>query len=180
MKLPQVLLAVLAVFACSLVVGGVVVMVEGPPTRPRMTAQGPEVPTSAPEPRGTALSVLRQWDARRAAAWAAGDTGVLRALYTPDSVAGRRDVSMLRRWVDRGLRVRGMQMQVLGSTVVEETADRLVVRITDRLTGAVAVGRGSRVVLPSDRESTRTISLRRIAGEWRVAAVSEGPWRAPR
>lgn len=178
MNLPRVLLAVLAVLTCSLVVVGVTALVDRPPPRPRPTATGQAAPAPTPEPpRTTALSALRQWDASRAAAWAGGDVPALRELYTRSSEAGRRDVSMLRRWVERGLRVQGMQMQVLDSAVVEESAVRMVVRVTDRLTGAVAVGRGRRVVLPGDGVSSRRIMLRRVAGQWRVAAVTSVPFR---
>ncbi|MEJ7834213.1 MAG: hypothetical protein WKF79_14965, partial [Nocardioides sp.] len=156
---------------------GVTAVLERPPPRPRIEAQGSVAPTPSPETRRTAaLSVLRQWDARRAAAWAGGDVPALRRLYTRGSEAGRRDVSMLRRWVDREWRVQGMQMQILASTVVEESAARVAVRVTDRLTGAVAVGRGRRVVLPGDGATTRQITLRRMAGEWRVAAVEPAPF----
>ena len=53
------------------------------------------------------------WDAARAEAWADGDVRRLGELYTPDSVAGRRDRAMLRAWLARGLVVRGLTTQVL-------------------------------------------------------------------
>jgi len=39
------------------------------------------------------------------------------------------------------------------------------------------VSRGTRVVLPRDTASTRTVLLRRCAGEWRVAEVRGQPAR---
>ncbi len=50
------------------------------------------------------LAVLRQWDRRRARAWAQGDPEALATLYVPGSTAGERDLARLRRYVDRGLR----------------------------------------------------------------------------
>src|SRR5690349_3115068 len=44
------------------------------------------------------LTVLRDWDRGRAAAWRTGDADALRRLYTAGSEAGARDVAMLRRW----------------------------------------------------------------------------------
>jgi hypothetical protein len=121
--------------------------------------------------RVAALGVLRTWDIRRAAAWAAGDEAALAALYTDGSAAGRRDRAMLGRYVARGLRVRGMRMQVLAGKVRSRTAGRIVLVVTDRLAHAVAVRRGTRVVLPRDRATRRTVVLRRVTGEWRVAQV---------
>jgi len=80
---------------------------------------------------------------------------------------------MLRRYLDRGLSVR-LRTQVLSTRVVTETDRRLVLLVTDRLASAVAVGRGRRVVLPTDEPSTRRITLTRSAGSaWRVATVVE-------
>jgi hypothetical protein len=118
-----------------------------------------------------ALSVLRQWDAARARAWGSGDVRALRSLYLRDAPAGVRDVAMLTRWRDRGLRVEGMQTQVLVARVVGYAADHLVLVVTDRLARAVAAGRGQRVLLPSDGVSTRRLTFRRIDGVWRVASV---------
>ena len=115
--------------------------------------------------------MLRAWDVRRAAAWAAGDEAALAALYTDRSAAGRRDRAMLGRYGARGLRVRGMRMQVLAAKVRTRTTGRIVLVVTDRLAHAVAVGQGIRVALPRDRATRRTIVLRRGAGEWRVARV---------
>ena len=47
-------------------------------------------------PPTMAREVLADWDARRADAWATGDAVALSGLYVPSSVAGRRDVAMLR------------------------------------------------------------------------------------
>ncbi|MCW2793151.1 MAG: hypothetical protein JWO76_2249 [Nocardioides sp.] len=169
MTLPRVLLAVLVLIllsALAVAVGGVVRSTEPRPA-PRPLLLG----RPAPEPESAAVRVLRAWDVRRARAWSRGETGALRRLYVARSSAARHDVAMLRAWSRRGLRVRGMRMQVLGVDVRAQGPDRIVLMVTDRLTGAVAVGSGTRVPLPRDAASTRTVTLRRVTGEWRVASV---------
>jgi hypothetical protein len=185
--LPRLLLVVLVLTALGALAAGVAGVVEGGPsvvvTPERPTSPESRLPvtgnraakpgraTAAPRRRVAALAVLGAWDVRRAAAWAAGDEAALAALYTDGSAAGRRDRAMLGRYVARGLRVRGMRMQVLAGKVRSRTAGRIVLVVTDRLAHAVAVRRGTRVVLPRDRATRRTIVLRRVAGEWRVAQV---------
>jgi hypothetical protein len=185
--LPRLLLVVLVLTALGALAAGVAGVVEGRPsvvvTPERPTSPESRLPvtgnraakpgraTAAPRRRVAALAVLGAWDVRRAAAWAAGDEAALAALYTDGSAAGRRDRAMLGRYGARGLRVRGMRMQVLGGKVRSRTAGRIGLVVTDRLAHAVAVRRGTRVVLPRDRATRRTIVLRRVAGEWRVAQV---------
>ncbi|NYJ01715.1 hypothetical protein HNR19_002413 [Nocardioides thalensis] len=121
------------------------------------------------------LTVLRDWDRRRAAAWRDGDPARLGALYVPGSAAGAHDVAMLERWVRRGLRVRGMAMQVLSVDLRVRTDRRIVLEVTDRLAGPVAVGRGRRWPLPRDGVSVRRLEFRRTAGRWLLAAVQAQP-----
>lgn len=138
-------------------------------------------PPAAPAARGVvatpmdlpAAQVLRHWDARRAAAYAAGSSRLLADLYVDGSRAGASDVRLLRAYRARGWRVTGMRMQVLAIRVLERRSEHLRVEVTDRLEHAVAVRDGQRVVLPRDRSSTRRISFERGAdAEWRVAAVA--------
>lgn len=127
-------------------------------------------PASVAEPRPEveAAAVLAAWDTDRAAAWAAGDVGRLRSLYAPGSVAGERDVAMLRRWLDRGLVVTGIQMQVLSLRELFRSPHRMALAVVDRVVGAAADG----VALPSDTPTARTLELRRVDGEWLVASVA--------
>lgn len=141
-----------------------------------------ETPASAPVPAGSAgpaRDVLTEWDARRGAAWAAGDLRALRALYTPAAGAGRRDVAMLRAWTRRGLVVQDLRTQVLRLDARRERPGLLVLEVTDRVVGGVAVGRGVRLALPADRASRRVLVLRRRGEDWRVAAVRPGGAPAP-
>jgi hypothetical protein len=168
MRLPRILLGVLAAVACGALVW-VVVVVAGTEPRPRAGAEAR--PPGEPEDLATVMRALRQWDEGRARAWARADLAALRSLYAPGSAAGARDVRMLRQWRDRGLRVEGMQTQVLGVEVVAQSPDRLVLVVTDRLARAVAAGRGHRVVLPADGATSRRMTLGLVDRVWRVTSV---------
>jgi|GEM_PF-2416921 len=143
--------------------------------------------TDAPPPRlapsvtvteaVASLAVLRDWDRARSAAWARGDVAALRRIYAAGSSVGAHDVAMLRRWVDRGLRVRRMVMQVLTVELRVRTGRRIVLDVTDRLADAAAVvaGRGEQQPLPRDGLTTRRLSFRLTGGRWVLAAAYERP-----
>jgi hypothetical protein len=151
-------------FALCLVVG-----CAGPAAEEREPAR----PLPAAVAEAPARVVLRSWDRRRAAAYAAGSPLRLRALYA--GRAGDSDVRLLEGYRSRGWRVAAMRMQVLALAVTAHGQDRWRVRVTDRLAGAVAVRGSRRVLLPRDRASTRTVTLvRGVDGVWRVAAVRPG------
>ncbi len=133
---------------------------------------GPVDTTAAKAPAGPApVVVLAAWDDRRAEAWARGSPRLLARLYTPDSVAGRDDRTMLRAWMRRGLSVHGLRTQLLSVDELAHTRSTWTLRVTDRLVGGVAVGSGVRLPLPADNASTRTVRLRLVDGQWRVAEV---------
>lgn len=138
-------------------------------------------PSPAPD-RTAALVALREWDARRAAAWRHGDPGALQDLYVAGSVSGRADRALLRAYAARGLRVPDLAVQRASVRVEAAAADEVVLVVTDRVvaTAARTVG-GRRLALPRDGWSTRRLQLRRVAGEWRVVEVSDlaGPARRP-
>jgi hypothetical protein len=131
--------------------------------------------SAASAPAGPpSVEILRTWDARRAQAWARGDARLLRALYTPGSVAGRRDLAMLRAWAASGLVVQQLRTQLLSVRELSHRQSARTLLVTDRLVGGVAVGAGVRRPLPQDGATTRTIRLLRRAGEWRIAWVLPG------
>lgn len=115
------------------------------------------------------VGILHGWDRSRARAYADGDASALRRLYVEGSRTGRRDVAILKRYAQRGLRIRGLANQLLGVRTLHESQDRLVLEVTDRLVGGVAVGRGHRLALPGDQVSRRRVVLRLIDETWRVA-----------
>ncbi|WP_244928719.1 hypothetical protein [Nocardioides sp. W7] len=177
MSAPRLPLVVLALLATAVLVAASLAVLDGRHPSPRVEAAPEAVPA-----RAEAAAVLADWDRRRAAAWAAGDPAGLGRLYTPGSRAGREDVAMLRRWVDRGLRVTGLRMQVLDVRADNRQGPRWELVVTDRLAGGQAVGRRTRTALPRDGWSTRRIVLEQTRGEWRVGAVRTLPARpsAPR
>ncbi|WP_148615114.1 hypothetical protein [Nocardioides rubriscoriae] len=171
----RVLLSVLAGALCGVVVTCGVLVVRSPDAAPpapsARPADGRATPVATP-PAARARQVLRHWDAERARAWTSGDVRALAGLYTPGSVAGRRDAAMLRAWAGRGLRVTGLTTQVLRLQVLLDRPRRLVLVVTDRVAHVSA----GDLVLPHDRPSTRRIVLARSpVGRWRVASVSPEP-----
>jgi len=121
--------------------------------------------------RVEAVEVLRAWQRRRAAAWAAGDVVGLRGLYV-DRAAARPDVRLLRLWLRRGLVVEGMAHQLLAHRVLEERNALVRVSVTQRLVGAtVRLADGRQVPLPRTRPERRDVTLVRTDGEWRVLRI---------
>lgn len=132
----------------------------------------------------SSLAILRDWDRRRAEAWRTGDRAALRRLYVRDAAAGRRDLAMLRRWLQRGLRVDEMSMQVLAVELRARSSRRLVLVVTDRLATARAVraadpgAEGATdapqgVALPRDTATVRRLVFQRIGGRWLLAGATE-------
>lgn len=162
MRTPRLLLLVLLTLACTgLGIG--VVAVSGREARPAVPARA-----SLPTADGP-VAILREWDRRRAAAWASGDPAALRSLYAARSTAGERDVARLSRWLAQGLRIRRLETQVLRVRVLEERRDAVRLLVTDRIARAETT---SGLRLPDDAPSTWRIWMRRVAGEWKVGAVS--------
>lgn len=144
-----------------------------PPRGPMVASVRRPVSTVIPPGRGgvvRAAAVLRSWDARRSRAWAEGDVTGLRELYVEG--AGARDVRLLNRYTDRGLRVEGLTTQLLAVEVVSRAPGRWHLRVTDRVAGGVVVAGRDRYRLPGDRAATRSIRLvRDRGGPWRVRDV---------
>lgn len=172
------LVTVLLVAGCSSY-GDATAPLRASAARPAPTVGGGVVVAAAPSSHseGTparlpAAAVLHSWDRRRAEAWAAGDVQALADLYVHRSAAGQADVALLRSYLRRGFKVRGLRMQVFALRVLSHSRRRVRLRVTDRLERAVAVRAGSAVPLPGGRASTRVVALvRGVDGRWRVAAV---------
>lgn len=129
-------------------------------------------PTGATVPRAPDPgAVLRDWDAARAAAWAAADPAALRDLYLPGSSAGRRDLRSLQAYADRGLRVTGLRMQRLAQRVLILTDARLRLEVVERLAGAVVEDGSAVRRLPTGQPVRRVIDLRRDGAVWKVASI---------
>jgi hypothetical protein len=137
----------------------------------------PEAPLAAdPDelPEVDPLELIHTWDARRASAYAEADVAALRGLYADGSIAGRRDVAVLRSYRARGLRVVGLTTQLLDVRSVLQLRGEVVLRVTDRLAAAFAVGPGRRIRLPAGTARTRVVTLVDEGRGWVVAEVR--PW----
>ena len=166
--MPRAVLLTAAVAVAVTVAATAAVLVSGLPGGGDRVA-----PRAAPGQDDAAVRVLRGWDARRASAYAAGSPARLADLYVAGSSAGTADVRVLRGYLGRGLRVRGLRMQLLAVSVVDRLDDRWRLAVTDRVAGGVAVGRGRRLALPRDRADTHVVTLMRGGDHrWRVAAVT--------
>ena len=177
---PRRLLPVLTALACACVVATLVVTVARPgePT-PRTPGPAGARPAEArpsktlPSGDGSASEVLADWDARRSAAWAAGDVDALAGLYAAGSRTGAADVRLLGHYRDRGLTVQGLTTQLLAVSVVQRGPRRLVLDVTDRVVAGRAVGGTRPVALPTDRASTRRVVLVRPGRTWLVAEARD-------
>jgi hypothetical protein len=119
------------------------------------------------------LAVLHRWDTARASAYASGDVERLRRLYATGSGAAAADVRVLRRYTARGLVITGMRRQVLEAQVRHWSGHRLVLRLTDRLVGAVAVGGATRTPLPTAGFHRWLLELRREDRRWVLSRIEE-------
>lgn len=172
MELRRMLLTMTVVLGCLGVTGGLVWQFSWSSTSGESTTQPARARPAAAGELSAERSIVAAWDRRRARAWEQGDVRRLRGLYVSGSDAGRRDLEMLRDYRKRGLTVRGMRMQVLTWKVVRSEPDRLVVDLTDRLTGAQVIGGDDRVrALPTDRATQRRLTLVRQQGRWLMARV---------
>lgn len=180
-RIPRALLVLTAGLTVGLV--GVVMLAHAPTSAPRPAQPVAPAPVQASVGSDGVLAVLHDWDVRRAAAWAAGDPDALARLYAPRSRAGAADVALMRRYVARGLVVRGMRMQVLRVRVITARPRLLQLQVTDRLAAALAVGVGDPTAarrLPADAASTHLLVLRRSGpgrGSWLMARVSASSGR---
>jgi hypothetical protein len=163
-------LTVVPITAAGVASGGAA----GGASRPDVAVRRVTAPLSA---ELSASRVLRAWDRRRATAWSRADPAALAGLYTARSRTGAGDVADLHRWRRRGLRVVGLREQVAELHLRAATTNGLVLRVTDRTVGAVAVGGGRRTALPSSAWATHRIRLVRRHGRWRVAEVVAQPAR---
>jgi len=168
LRVPLVVLVLVVGVGCGVAARAILSLGEhagGAGSRTGATAQ------AAPPQSTHALVVLRAWDEGRSRAWAEGDVAALARLYVRGSTAGHRDCALLRAYLQRGVTVPELRMQILRSAVLVDRPRRVVIRLTERLSSRGArVGTDS-VLLPRDRADTRIVELRRVQGTWRVVRV---------
>lgn len=142
------------------------------PAAPATASDGASVAAAAAPPLvPQAVRVLAAWDRERTAAWAAGDVVALRGLYAAGSRTGSRDVAMLSAYAARGLRVRGLEVQLLAWEVRDRSPTQVRLVVTDRVVGGVVAGAGETRSLPADQPSRRIVRFVRRGEQWLVAEV---------
>jgi hypothetical protein len=117
-------------------------------------------------------AVLSGLDALRARAYADLRPGLLRRVYTPRSRVLRHDRALLRRYQQRGLRVVGLRIRVLGLREDTRRDGRVVLRVRDQVASGTLVGATGRRRLPGDAADARAITLRESDGRWLISAVT--------
>lgn len=116
--------------------------------------------------------VLESLLARRASAYAEANAAALASVYLPGSAVLERDREILRDWHRRGLTVRGASVRLHSVHLVDHSPDRAVLRVVDRLAGAVAVATdGSTRALPHDRPTRHRVLLVKTVQGWRISSV---------
>jgi hypothetical protein len=141
------------------------------------------VPAPEPPPAGAevraALAVLHRWDAERSAAYTSADGRRLEALYAPGSSAGAADVRLLAGYAAHGWRITAVTTQVRSVRVLAHTADRWLLRTTDRVRGLADAPQRCRP-LPAGGYRTHNLELVRSGAVWVMASVRPAPSRGSR
>jgi hypothetical protein len=137
---------------------------------PASTTEGSR--DTAPSGSDHWLRELERLDRLRAKAWTTGTPRGLRRVYAPDSAVLRADRRMLRTYISRGLRTDGVRLEFAMVRVVDRRPREVELAVVDRL-GPVRVHTdiGGAASLPADQPTAHTIVLRRVGGQWLIAAV---------
>lgn len=127
-------------------------------------------PTAAP-PDWTSL--VQRFDDLRDRALITADPAFLAQVYLPSATALTADRETVASLRSRGLRVAGLHTTVASATARGVPADTVTLRVTDTRSGYRLVDGDGHVVGTGDPRPTMsyTMSLRRTASGWRVAAV---------
>lgn len=124
--------------------------------------------------------VLAELDARRSAAFAAGDAAQLDAVYAPGSPPLAADVASLDELHAAGLTPRGLAIEVVAVKVVEVTPGQVELAVRDRLAAYDLVDASGQVVehrpVRGEREWRVTVVPASTAGpadlyDWRISAI---------
>lgn len=115
--------------------------------------------------------MLRDWDARRAAAFASADPVALGRLYVRGSGLARQDLTVLRDYTRRDVRVTELVPQVTSARVLTASGKVVELALVERVgVTRVAVGARERALAPS-RFARRTVRFERVLGSWRLSSV---------
>ncbi|RKS74011.1 hypothetical protein CLV35_2509 [Motilibacter peucedani] len=145
-----------------------------PATGVAVPAAASPAPSAPPQPADDWPAVLASLDLRRSAAFEAADPVALGVVYAPGAPAAARDRALLESYRAAGVRVLGLRTTTTAVTVQQPGADRVVLRVTDRLHGSLTRA-GSPAQEVSRGSRTWQVELRRAAGEWRTWEVGATP-----
>jgi hypothetical protein len=119
------------------------------------------------------LRVLSALDARRAAAWRAGEPARLTSVYLAGSPVLAADQKMLSDYRRRGLSVSGVHVSYFVVDAQVQPGGAVCLLVVDRLGPAVVHDRsGTAETLPVDQPTRHRVVLRRVDGAWRIARIS--------
>ncbi len=133
------------------------------------TQQNPQDQTSQDRWRAT----LAGLDVTRAEAFEKGDEALLGRVYAAGSSALAEDTKTLREISGRGARATGLRYEVTALEIREEGADKVVLRITDRLLPYSFVALDGTVLAEQTGKppQTRDVILVNTADGWRIAQL---------
>jgi hypothetical protein len=128
------------------------------------------------EQRSGWASTLATLDADRSRAFAAGDPVRLREVYAADGPALRRDVAVLRRLTEAGLRAQGLRLSARDVAVQARSAGQVRLAVTDVMPAYRLVDERGAVVerRPGRGSRSWTVVLAREGAGWRVYDVVRG------
>ncbi|HEU0286344.1 MAG TPA: hypothetical protein VFR22_04805 [Nocardioidaceae bacterium] len=116
-------------------------------------------------------AILDRLDRQRERAYAAEDPALLRAVYVSGSPVLRHDLTTLRAYSDRGVRLTGVRLRTLDVKPLGRSGPYVRLHVVDQLDRPTAHGADGTVRLPRDRATVRVIVLRDATDGWRIAAV---------
>lgn len=132
-------------------------------------------PVSAPSPAKEAwFDVVANLDRLRARAFDAADTAALSQVYVPSAAAYATDVATIRSMIDAGEHAQGFVATVTAVKPLSGTPTTERLHVVDRLSRYVLVDANGTVVDSgaARRATSFTMTLAKIDGTWRVAAIS--------
>jgi hypothetical protein len=136
---------------------------------PKPSAATPTTASRSPEKVWG--SVLAGLDAARGRAFEQVDEAALADVYEPGSAVYAADLALLRQVASGGGHVSGLSLRVLDLQIREQTADRVVLRVTEQLAAYQILDASGNVVARKEQGAPERhdVTLVRTAGGWRIS-----------
>lgn len=141
------------------------------PGLPTTPAPMISTPDPGPPPASRWERVLNRLDSARQAAYRAGDPARLADVYLPGSAVLRRDRRTLMAYERRGVRLRGVRLEIHSVDVRQREGRSVRLRVVDQLSRPTAHTAAGPILLPQDLPTRRIVVLHRVTGGWRIATV---------